>query len=161
VCPKVESLVPFSTFYTSILPLPLTLPQQPSPMIPWSWLQTPTRPLPLINCKQDFLQFSTGPKRGAWRQIALSRPTLPSFATRRETCSPGHTNNVLLPQAEEGKYLGLHLDRRLTWRNHIFANQITPGTWPYPNYRRVLMSALIQPLIYILQPIYWMYLYRL
>jgi hypothetical protein len=46
-----------------------------------------------------------------------------TFTTRRETCPPVHTNNVQLPQVEEFKYLGLHLDRRLTWRNHIFAKR--------------------------------------
>jgi hypothetical protein len=45
------------------------------------------------------------------------------FTTRRETCPPVHINNIQLPQAEEIKYLGLHLDRRLTWRNYIFAKR--------------------------------------
>jgi hypothetical protein len=31
-----------------------------------------------------------------------------------------HINNVQLPQTEEVKYLGLHLDRRLTCHKHIF-----------------------------------------
>jgi hypothetical protein len=35
-------------------------------------------------------------------------------------CPPVHINNVQLPQTEEVKYLGLHLDRRLTWHKHIF-----------------------------------------
>jgi hypothetical protein len=46
-----------------------------------------------------------------------------TFTTRRETCPPVHINNVELPQAEEVMYLGLHLDPRLTWRNHIFAKR--------------------------------------
>jgi hypothetical protein len=32
-----------------------------------------------------------------------------------------HIYNEQLPQAEEVKYLGLHLDRHLTWHKHIFA----------------------------------------
>jgi hypothetical protein len=34
---------------------------------------------------------------------------------------PVHINNVQLPQEENIKYLGLHLDRRLIWHIHIFA----------------------------------------
>jgi hypothetical protein len=32
-----------------------------------------------------------------------------------------HINNVQLPQEEDIMYLGLHLDRRLTWHKHISA----------------------------------------
>jgi hypothetical protein len=45
------------------------------------------------------------------------------FTTRRETCPPVHINNVQLPQDDDVKYLGLHLDRRLTWHKHIFAKR--------------------------------------
>jgi hypothetical protein len=34
---------------------------------------------------------------------------------------PVHINSGQLPQEEDVKYLGLHLDRRLTWHKHIFA----------------------------------------
>jgi hypothetical protein len=34
-----------------------------------------------------------------------------------------HINNVQLPQEEDIKYLGLHLDRRLTWHKHISAKR--------------------------------------
>jgi hypothetical protein len=43
-----------------------------------------------------------------------------TFTTRRETCPPVYINNVQLPR-EDVKYLGLHLNRRLTWHKHIFA----------------------------------------
>jgi hypothetical protein len=46
-----------------------------------------------------------------------------TFTTRREKCPPVHINNVQLPQEEDAKYLGLNLDRRLTWHKHIFAKR--------------------------------------
>jgi hypothetical protein len=46
-----------------------------------------------------------------------------TFTARRETCPPVHINNVQLPQEENDKYLGLHLDRRLTWHKYIFAKR--------------------------------------
>jgi hypothetical protein len=39
---------------------------------------------------------------------------------QRGMCLLVHINNVQLLQTEEVKYLGLHLDRRLTWHKHIF-----------------------------------------
>jgi hypothetical protein len=36
---------------------------------------------------------------------------------------PVHTNKIQLPQEENIKYFGLHLDRRLTWSKHIFTRQ--------------------------------------
>jgi hypothetical protein len=46
-----------------------------------------------------------------------------TFTMRRGTCSLVHINNIQLPQTEEVKYLGLHLDRTLTWRKHIFTKR--------------------------------------
>jgi hypothetical protein len=43
-----------------------------------------------------------------------------TLTIRRETCPPVHINNVQLPQEDDVKYLGLHLDRRLTCHKHIF-----------------------------------------
>jgi hypothetical protein len=36
---------------------------------------------------------------------------------------PVQINNGQLSQKEEVKYLGLHLDRRLTWHKHIFVKR--------------------------------------
>jgi hypothetical protein len=46
-----------------------------------------------------------------------------TFTTRSGTWPPVQIKNVKLPQTEEAKYLGLHLDRRLTWHKHIFAKR--------------------------------------
>jgi hypothetical protein len=50
-----------------------------------------------------------------WRMKANApKSTHITFTTRRGMCPPIHINNVQLPQTEEVKYLGLHLDRTLT-----------------------------------------------
>jgi len=46
-----------------------------------------------------------------------------TFTTRRKTCPPVILNGVSIPQAENTRYLGLHLDRRLNWRRHIFTKR--------------------------------------
>lgn len=46
-----------------------------------------------------------------------------TFTMRRQTCPPVSLNNKEIPQANEAKYLGMHLDRRLTWRKHIWAKR--------------------------------------
>jgi hypothetical protein len=43
-----------------------------------------------------------------------------TFTTRKETGPPVHLYNYHHPQAEDAKYLGTHLDRRLTWRKHVY-----------------------------------------
>ena len=42
-----------------------------------------------------------------------------TFTLNKMTCRPVKLNNDYLPQADEVKYLGIHLGRRLTWRKHI------------------------------------------
>lgn len=46
-----------------------------------------------------------------------------TFTTRKGNCSPVYLNNQQIPVADEVKYLGIHLDRRLTWRKHIFTKR--------------------------------------
>jgi hypothetical protein len=43
---------------------------------------------------------------------------------RKKNLPPAHINNVQIPH-EDVKYLGMHLDRRLAWRKHIFAKMKT------------------------------------
>jgi hypothetical protein len=45
-----------------------------------------------------------------------------TFTTQRETCPPVHIKNIHHPQ-QDVEYLGLHLDRRLTWRKRIFTKR--------------------------------------
>jgi hypothetical protein len=52
-----------------------------------------------------------------------SKSTHVPFSTRRETCPLVPINNVKYLQAEDVKYLGLHLERRLTWHKHIFTKR--------------------------------------
>jgi hypothetical protein len=50
-----------------------------------------------------------------------------TFTIRRDTCPPVHINYVQIPQENHVKYLGLHLDRRLTWHTHIFSKRKQRG----------------------------------
>lgn len=59
-----------------------------------------------------------------WRIKANeSKSTHVTFTMRKETCPPVTINNCQLPQANDAKYLGMHLDRRLTWQKHIFTKR--------------------------------------
>jgi hypothetical protein len=70
----------------------------------------------------DFLAIQNSLK--TWRmQANETKSTHVTFTTRRATCPPVYINDVQLPQSEDVKYLGLHLDRRLTWHKHIFAKR--------------------------------------
>jgi hypothetical protein len=77
-------------------------------------------------------------------------------------CTPVHINNVQLPHEEDVKYLGLHLDRRLTWHKHIFAKKKQLGITLIKMYwllgRKPKLSTSNKLLIYktILKPI-WTY----
>jgi hypothetical protein len=42
---------------------------------------------------------------------------------RHATCPPVHFDDVQFPQSDDVKYLGLHLDRRLTWHKRIFTKR--------------------------------------
>jgi hypothetical protein len=70
----------------------------------------------------DLLDIQHWLKR--WRKKANeTKSTHVTYITRRATCPPVKINNVQLPQSDEVKYLGLHLDRRLTWHKHIFTKR--------------------------------------
>lgn len=46
-----------------------------------------------------------------------------TFTLRRQICPPVTINNKTIPQADDVKYLGIYLDRRLTWQKHIFTKR--------------------------------------
>lgn len=50
-----------------------------------------------------------------------------TFTTRKDTCPPVKLNGIELSQSNEAKYLGIHLDRKLTWRKHIFTKRKALG----------------------------------
>jgi hypothetical protein len=55
-----------------------------------------------------------------WRlKINETKSAHITFALPKETCPPVSVNQALIPQTEAVKYLGLHFDKRLTWREHV------------------------------------------
>ena len=55
-----------------------------------------------------------------WRlKINETKSSNITFTLRRGQCPPVYTNQTVVPQAETVKYLGLHFDKRLTWKNHV------------------------------------------
>ena len=59
-----------------------------------------------------------------WRIKANeTKSTQITFALRNEDCPPIVLNGSPLPQSVHVKYLGVHFDRRLTWRHHIFTKR--------------------------------------
>jgi hypothetical protein len=160
--PQGSVLGPFFYFlYTAHLPIPsdtttatfaddtAVLPTDPDPTIASHKLQT------------SLLEIQHLPTK--WRLKASgSKLTHVTFTTCRATCPPVHIYNEQLPQAEEVKYLGLHLDRRLTRHKHIFAKRkhlgitLTKLYWLLSRKSRLSMSNKLLLYKVILKPI-WTY----
>jgi hypothetical protein len=69
-------------------------------------------------------QLENWPKK--WRiNINETKSTQVTFTLRTEECPAVHINNTVIPQSSTAKYLGLHLDFRLTWKQHIVKNKKT------------------------------------
>jgi hypothetical protein len=71
------------------------------------------------SCLQEYLL-----KLHSWRQtwkikINESKSTYLTFTLRNDPSSLIYLNNVEIPPAATVKYLGLHLDNKLNWKDHI------------------------------------------
>jgi hypothetical protein len=78
----------------------------------------------IASCKLQTNLLAIQSWLATWRmKVNGSKATHITFTRRRGTCPPVHINNIQLPQTVEVKYLGLHLDRRLTWHKHIFTKR--------------------------------------
>ena len=59
-----------------------------------------------------------------WRiQANGTKSTHVTFTLKREDCPAVTLNGNRIPQDKTVKYLGIHLDRRLTWKTHIFTKR--------------------------------------
>lgn len=55
-----------------------------------------------------------------WRiRVNETKSAHVTFTTKHQQCPAVILNNTILPQTTEVKYLGLHIDKRLTWKTHI------------------------------------------
>jgi hypothetical protein len=59
-----------------------------------------------------------------WKiKINETKSTQVTFTLRRNQCPPIFFNNILIPESPSVRYLGMHMDKKLNWREHI-AKQI-------------------------------------
>lgn len=98
-----------------------------------------------------------------WRiKINEAKSTHVTFTNRKGNCPPVKLNNVQIPQSDDAKYLGMHIDRRLTWRKHIFTKRKQLGLKLHQLYwltgRKSNLSTKNKLLIYkaLLKPV-WTY----
>jgi len=74
------------------------------------------------NLQHHLNQFETW-----WKRLRIkaneNKSTNITFSLNRETCPAVTLNGQHIPQRETAKYLGIHLDRRLTWQKHIFTKR--------------------------------------
>jgi hypothetical protein len=55
-----------------------------------------------------------------WKmKVNETKSTHITFTLRKLQCPPVCINQTVIPQVETVKYLGLHFDRKLTWKEHI------------------------------------------
>lgn len=56
-------------------------------------------------------------------KINESKSVQVTFTNRPNICPSVTLNRLLVPQRDVAKYMGMYLEKRVTWRKHIFTNQ--------------------------------------
>ena len=78
-------------------------------------IQTPHRP-------QQISKNITWTRK--WKlHINESKSSHITFALRQGKCPPVQINQIYLPQTETVKYLGIHFDKHLTWKDHVLTKR--------------------------------------
>lgn len=91
--------------------------------MPTTWLTSHENPTKATELLQKFLH-ELQKWLNAWRiKVNESKSTHVTFTLRRENCPPVMLNEVQIPQVGCTKYLGMHLDRKLTWKKHVFSKR--------------------------------------
>lgn len=83
----------------------------------------------ILSCDKDQIRASTNlqehlDKIGSWLKkwrikVSATKSVHTTFTLRKGNCPPVTLMGDMLPQKSTVKYLGMHIDRRLTWREHI------------------------------------------
>ena len=72
---------------------------------------------------QDYLNILSNWLKDQRIKAYKSKSVHVTFTLKHESCLPITLNSQPIPQSEEAKYLGIHLDKRLIWKTHIFTKR--------------------------------------
>lgn len=99
----------------------------------------------------------------SWRlKVNANKSVHVTFTLRVGTCPRVKINNAEIPQSDSAKYLGIHLDRRLTWQKHIMTKRkqlglrLTSMYWLMGRNSKLLLDNKLLLYNAILKPI-WTY----